>query len=167
MSLLPEPWLLCFLSLLPMAQPLVTILPFSVPCSFSSLKHPSTFPPNPGASYCFCHCSSAWQYKERPPESRSGRWTWPPDHLSSRQPPTQLSPHPYFQLRLLLNSSLECNHRTLDPIVTDHHRCLCGPELARCLLASSFPISFQLDARPLPALSSNAGCQVLVGFQHQ
>lgn len=150
-----------------MAQPLVTILPFSVPCSFSSLKHPSTFPPNPGASYCFPIALLRGNIKKG--LQRAALATGPgPQTICPLGNLPLSSTHPYFQLRLSLNSSLECNHRTLDPRVTDRHHCLCGPELARCLLASTFPISFQLDARPLPALSSNhAGCQVLVGFQHQ
>ena len=88
------------------------ILPVSLPCSFSSLKHPSTPYSSPGM-FWFCHCTAI---SEKPLESHSGQLDlacgppvlWAAAHTL---PPTSFSTTPSIQLQL----SLKCNHQTLDP----------------------------------------------------
>ena len=87
---------------------------FSLPCSFSSLKLPSTSPPSQVCSIFV----TAQQNKKSLRRASLASCTWPLKHLSSGQPPTHLLlPHsqlPWIPLQL----SLKRNHQTLDPALS-------------------------------------------------
>ena len=147
------------------------ILPFSLPCSFSSLKHPSTPYSSPGM-FWFCYCIAI---SEKPLESHSGQLDlacgppvlWAAAHTL---PPTSFSTTPSIQLQL----SLKCNHQTLDPAPG-----ALGPRMTVKAVTASVdldmhcaswvpaPRSHPAGCLPLPALSAHQAGTGLASSSHQ
>ena len=129
------------------------MLPFFLPCSFSSLKHPST-PYSSTGMFWFCHCIAV---PEKPRESHSGQLDlacgppvlWAATHTL---PSTSFSTSPPIPLQL----SLKCNHQMLDPALGAW-----GPRMTLEVVAASVDL-VMCCASWVPAPRSHlAGCLAL------